>query len=256
MHLQDKVAIVTGAGKGIGTEIALRLSQEGARVVLNYAHSASGAQSAAKKMLASGRLATTYQADVSDPAQVQAMVDHTIQAFGRVDVLVNNAAVFVATYPLKDFDKITVAEWDEVMAVNLRGTFLCCRAVVPHMRQQKFGRIINISSSVFWRGIPGFLHYATSKAGVIGLTRSLAHELGKDGITVNSVAPGYTQSEGVIHVQNEGLGQDPNEIAAAQAIARPQVPADVAGAIVFLASEDSAFITGQTIVVDGGLALN
>ncbi len=124
------------------------------------------------------------------------------------------------------------------------------------MRQQQYGRIINISSSVVWRGIPGFLHYATSKAGVIGLTRSLSHELGQDGITVNGIAPGYTQSAGVIQVQENGLGQDPYEIAVRQAIPRPQVPEDLVGAIVFLASEASAFITGQTIVVDGGLALH
>ena len=253
MQLQDKVAIVTGAAQGIGQTYALGLAAEGARVVV--ADILEGAQTI-EAIHKTGGVALDIPTDVSEEASVRSMVESTVRQFGRIDILVNNAAVFAALYPLKDFDQIAVEEWDKVMAVNLRGVFLCCRAAVPHMRKQRYGRIINISSSVFWRGVPGFLHYATSKAGVIGLTRSLSHELGKFGITVNSVAPGYTQSEGVIRLQDEGIGQNPHEIAAAQAIPRPQTPEDLMGTIVFLASDASAFITGQAIVVDGGLAMN
>lgn len=253
MQLQEKVAIVTGAAQGIGQAYALGLAAEGAKVVV--ADVLDGIQTV-QAIVKAGGIALDVPTDVADEASVHSMVEATVGQFGRVDILVNNAALFVALYPLKDFEDITVEEWDRVMAVNLRGVFLCCKAVVPFMREQQYGRIINISSSVFWRGIPGFLHYATSKAGVIGLTRSLSHELGRHGITVNSVAPGYTQSQGVIRVQDEGIGQDPHQIAAAQAISRPQDPTDLVGTVVFLASDASAFITGQTIVVDGGLAMN
>jgi len=253
MQLPDKVAIVTGAAQGIGRAYALGLAAEGARVVVVDILQGTDTVEAITK---DGGVAVDIPTDVSDEASVNALAEAAAKQFGRIDILVNNAAVFVDVYPMKDFDEIPVEEWDKVMAVNLRGTFLCCKAVVPYMRKQQYGRIINISSSVFWRGLPGFLHYSTSKAGAIGLTRSLSHELGKDGITVNSVAPGYTQSEGVVRVQDEGIGQDPYEVAAPQAIPRPQVPEDLVGTILFLASDASAFITGQTIVVDGGLAMN
>jgi NAD(P)-dependent dehydrogenase (short-subunit alcohol dehydrogenase family) len=255
MQLRDRIAIVTGGGKGIGRAIALGFAAEGAHLVL-AARSEESLQRTAGEIQAHGGEALPVVCDVSSETQVNKMVSQTLDRFGRIDILVNNAAVFAALYPLKDFAEISVAQWDKVMAVNLRGTFLCCRAVVPHMREQRYGRIVNVSSSVFWRGIPGFLHYSTSKAGIIGLTRSLSHELGEDGITINSVAPGYTQSEGVIEVQEAGIGQDPEEIAAAQAIPRPQRPEDLVGTFVFLASDASAFITGQTIVVDGGLAMH
>lgn len=253
MRLKDRVAIITGSAQGIGRAYALGLAAEGAKVVVADILKETDVVEAIRQ---AGGTAINIPTDVTQESSVQAMVAATHQEFGRLDILVNNAALFVSLYPLKDFDAISVDEWDKVMAVNLRGVFLCCKAVVPYMRQQRYGRIINISSSVFWRGIPGFLHYAASKAGVIGLTRSLSHELGQYGITVNSIAPGYTQSEGVIRVQDEGLGQDPHQIAAAQAIARPQVPEDLLGALTFLAADDSAFITGQTIVVDGGLAMH
>jgi NAD(P)-dependent dehydrogenase (short-subunit alcohol dehydrogenase family) len=252
-RLKGKVAIVTGSAQGLGKTYALNYAKEGAKVVVADILDGSKVVEEIKK---GGGDAINVQTDVSSEDSVKNLVKKALESFKRIDILMNNAAIFVATYPMRDFDKITISEWEKVMRVNINGTFLCCKEVVPVMRKQKYGKIINISSSVFWRGLPGFLHYSASKAAIIGLTRALAHEVGKDGITVNSIAPGYTQSEGVIRVQNEGLGQDPMSVASAQCIARPQLPEDLVGAAIFLASDDSAFITGQTLVVDGGLALN
>ncbi len=252
-QLENKVAIITGGAQGIGRTYALAYAKEGASVIIADILDGSNV---VKEIEAMGGTAFDIPTDVSNEDKVKELMNKTAGKFGRIDILVNNAAIFVATYPMRDFDTISLAEWEKVMQVNVNGTFLCCKYAVPVMREQKYGRIINISSSVHWRGIPGFLHYSASKAAIIGLTRALAHEVGKDGITVNSLAPGYTQSEGVIRVQNEGLGQDPVEVAAGQCIARPQVPEDLIGAAIFLASDAAAFITGQTLVVDGGLALN
>lgn len=252
-RLNNKVAIITGSAQGLGRMYAIAYANEGAKVVIADILDGSKVVEQIEK---DGGTAINVTTDVSSEASVKNLVKSTFNAFGKIDILMNNAALFVATYPMRDFDQISLTEWEKVMRVNVNGTFVCCKEVVPEMRKQNYGRIINISSSVFWRGLPGFLHYSASKAAIIGLTRALAHEVGKNGITVNSLAPGYTQSEGVIKVQNEGLGQDPNEVASAQCIARPQVPEDLIGAAVFLASDDSSFITGQTLVVDGGLALN
>jgi NAD(P)-dependent dehydrogenase (short-subunit alcohol dehydrogenase family) len=252
-RLKDKIAIVTGSAQGIGRTYALSYAKEGAKVVIADILDGSKVVLEIEK---EGGTAINVPTDVSNETSVKNLVKTTLDTFRRIDILVNNAALFVATYPMRDFDQISLAEWEKVMRVNINGTFLCCKEVVPVMRKQNYGRIINISSSVFWRGLPGFLHYSASKAAIIGLTRALAHEIGKNCITVNSIAPGYTQSEGVIRVQNEGLGQDPNVVAAGQCIARPQLPEDLIGAAVFLASDESSFITGQTLVVDGGLALN
>lgn len=252
-RLMGKVAIVTGGAQGLGRTYALSCAKEGAKIVVADVLDGSKVVEEIKK---ENGTSVNVQTDISSEDAVKNLVKITLDTFGRIDILINNAAIFVATYPMRDFDQITLAEWEKVMKVNVNGTFLCCKEVVPVMRKQKYGRIINISSSVFWRGLPGFLHYSASKAAIIGLTRALAHEVGKDSITVNCIAPGYTQSEGVIRVQNEGLGQDPNVVASGQCIARPQVPEDLVGAAIFLASDESAFITGQTLVVDGGLALN
>jgi NAD(P)-dependent dehydrogenase (short-subunit alcohol dehydrogenase family) len=251
--LENKIAIITGAAQGLGRAYALGYARAGAKVVI--ADIQPGSQ-VVDEIAAFGGSALDVPTDITREDQARSLVQKALEQFGRVDILVNNAALFVDTYPLREFDQIEIDQWQRVMAVNINGTFLCCKHVVPVMRRQQYGRIINISSSVFWRGIPGFLHYATSKAAIIGFTRSLAHEVGKDGITVNSLAPGYTQSEGVVRVQDAGLGQDPYEVAAGQAIARPQMPEDLVGSAVFLASDAASFITGQTLVVDGGLALN
>jgi NAD(P)-dependent dehydrogenase (short-subunit alcohol dehydrogenase family) len=252
-RLKEKIAIITGAAQGLGRTYALCYAKEGAKVVI--ADILDGSK-VVKEVEKEGGTAINVPTDVSNEESVRNLVKTTLKAFGRIDILMNNAAMFVATYPMRDFDQIPLTEWEKVIRVNINGTFVCCKEIVPVMRKQKYGKIINISSSVFWRGLPGFLHYSASKAAIIGLTRALAHEVGKDGITVNSIAPGYTQSEGVIRIQKEGLGQDPYVVAAGQCIARPQVPEDLIGAAVFLASDDSSFITGQTLVVDGGLALN
>jgi NAD(P)-dependent dehydrogenase (short-subunit alcohol dehydrogenase family) len=253
MKLSKRIAIVTGAAQGIGQSYALALAKEGARVavvdVLND-------DTTVNLINEAGGEAVFLHTDVSDEKSVMKMVDGVMAAYGRIDILINNAALFVSLYPMRDFETIDYERWDRVMKVNVGGTFLCCKHVVPVMRKQQYGRIINISSSVHWRGLPGFLDYSSSKGAIIGMTRAMAHEVGKDQITVNSLAPGYTQSEGVIRVQDEGKGQDPFSVCAAQALARPQVPEDLTGALIFLASDDSAFISGQTLVVDGGLALN
>ncbi len=171
-----------------------------------------------------------------------------VQRFGRIDVLVNNAAIY-GTLQRRSFMEIPVAEWDRVMAVNLRGLFLCARAVFPAMKAQGKGKIINIASSTFFRGVPNFIHYTTSKGGVVGFTRSLARELGDFGIRVTAVAPGFTLSGE--NEKNSSAEQKEANIRM-RMLKRAQVPADLVGTIVFLASDDSDFITGQTIAVDGG----
>lgn len=246
--LQDLVAIITGAGQGIGRAFALRFAQEGAHVVIADIQE-DKADSVAQEVQHLGATGIAVRTDVSSPESVKRMVDRTIEQFGRVDVLINNAAIF-ATIKMKPFEEITFEEWNRLMAVNLAGTFLCCQAVVPHMRKQKMGRIINISSTTVLMGRPWYAHYVTSKAGIIGLTRALANELGSDNITVNTILPGATETE----IPRETVSpEEAKALVAAQAIHRRETPEDVVGTAVFLASQDSSFITGQSINVDGGL---
>jgi NAD(P)-dependent dehydrogenase (short-subunit alcohol dehydrogenase family) len=249
-RLKGKVAIVTGAGSGIGKALALRLAQDGAAVVVSDITNFDVA--AAHIAKASGARTLGLQTDVSSEADVARMTAETMKAFGRIDILVNNAAVF-STLELKSFEKIGAAEWRKVMDVNTLGVFLCCRACAPHMRAGGYGRIINLASGAPLKGVPLFLHYIASKGAVIAMTRGLARELGKDGITVNSLAPGFTLSETV--------AKDPNHRRAGEitrgtrAIQRDETPEDLVGTVSFLASSDAAFLTGQTIVVDGGSAM-
>lgn len=253
MKLNDRVAIVTGAAQGLGQTYAIELAKVGAKVIV--ADILDGSKTI-EKIKSLGGTALFQNTDVSSEQSVKSMVEFAAKEFGKIDILVNNAALFVSLYPMRNFEEIDYERWEKVMKVNIGGTFLCCKHVVPHMRKQKYGRIINISSSVHWRGLPGFLDYSSSKAAIIGMTRAMAHEVGEDLITVNSIAPGLTQSEGVVRVQDEGSGQDPMLVCASQALARPQLPEDLVGALLFFSSDESAFVTGQTLVVDGGLALN
>ena len=249
-RLKGKVAIVTGAGSGIGQALALRLARDGASVVVadirNFDVAAAGIAKAA------GTKTLGLQVDVASEADVARMAAETMKAFGRIDVLVNNAAIF-STLELKGFEKIESAEWRRVMEVNTLGVFLCCRACAPHMRAGGYGRIINLASGAPLKGVPLFLHYVASKGAVIAMTRGLARELGKDGITVNSLAPGFTLSENVS--QKEQHVRQGEQTRLTRAIQRDETPEDLVGTVSFLASADAAFLTGQTIVVDGGSAM-
>ncbi|MBV9896308.1 MAG: SDR family oxidoreductase [Chloroflexi bacterium] len=242
--LEGKVAIVTGGGRGIGSRYCLGLAAEGAKVMVADINEAGARQVAGEIGGASTRV------DVSDEQSVQAMVEATRTTFNRVDILINNAAIFTELIqPRKPFDQIPVEEWDRVMAVNVRGTWLCARAVAPIFKQQRSGVIINISSGTIFSGTEGFAHYVTSKAAVWGMARVLARELGEYGVRVNAITPGLTSSEMVQEVY-------PSEMLAARAQARvfrrEQVPDDLVGTVVFLCSDASAFTTGQTFNVDGG----
>lgn len=212
------------------------------------------AAAVAEMVAAAGGESLALRTDVTDEESTREMAAKTVERFGRIDVLVNNAAFF-STIVKKPFYDISAAEWDAVMAVNLKGPFLCAKAVYPHMKQQGKGKIINISSGAFYRGLPDFLHYVTTKGGIVGFTRSLAREVGAAGIRVNAIAPGYTETD--ILKENP---QDPAEFAqailASRCVKRPETPEDITGTLVYLASDDSDFVTGQTIVVDGGTAMN
>jgi 3-oxoacyl-[acyl-carrier protein] reductase len=248
MLLDQKVAIVTGGGRGIGAHYCRGLAHEGARVVVADIVAEGAARVAAEVG------GTACRVDVADEASVEAMVKQTLDVYGRVDVLVNNAAIFTELIrPRKDFDAIPVAEWDRVMAVNVRGVWLCSKAVAGVFRAQRSGVIINISSGTILGGTAGFAHYVTSKAAVWGLTRVLARELGPYGVRVNVITPGLTSSEAVLESYPAEYLQ---RSAAGRILQREERPQDLVGTVVFLASEASAFITGQTFNVDGGQHLH
>jgi NAD(P)-dependent dehydrogenase (short-subunit alcohol dehydrogenase family) len=249
-RLKSKVAIVTGAGSGIGKALACRLASDGASVVI--ADLARFGEAAAEIAKTTGARTLGLQIDVSNEKDVERMAAETVRAFGRIDILVNNAAVF-STLKLRPFEEIGVDEWRKVMDVNIMGVALCCRACVPHMRKAGGGRIINLASGAPIKGVPLFLHYISSKGAVIAMTRGLARELGKDRITVNSLAPGFTLSENV--AKDPAHVQQGERTRLTRAIQRDETPDDLVGAVSFLASADAAFITGQTLVVDGGSAM-
>jgi NAD(P)-dependent dehydrogenase (short-subunit alcohol dehydrogenase family) len=243
MTLDGKVAIVTGGSQGIGRAIADGLAAAGARIVIADIQ---GAEQAAATY--PDGLGLTV--DVSSPDDVTAMVEQTIEHCGGADILINNAGIY-ASLPQRPFDQIPVDEWRKVMDVNVLSMFLCCQAVVANMRERGGGRIVNISSGTPFRGVPFLLHYVTSKGAVVAFTRALAKELGNDNVLVNCVAPGFTISDGVKdHPETiEALA----EISvAARTIKRDQVPEDIVGTTVFFCGPGADFITGQTMVIDGG----
>jgi 3-oxoacyl-[acyl-carrier protein] reductase len=243
--------VVTGGGKGIGKVYAEEFAKAGARVVAADID-AEAARDVAASLRDAGLEALGLGVDIASEEACQAMAQAVLDRFGAIDILINNASL-MSVLPRRSWLEIPVEEWDRVMAVNLRGMFLCCRAVFPAMKAQNRGKIINISSSRVWEGAPNRLHYTTSKAGVIGFTRALAREVGEFGITVNALTPGMTQSE------TQVASSSGNYLAtriAGRAIERVQVPADLVGAVMFLSSPASDFMTGQTINVDGGKSMH
>jgi NAD(P)-dependent dehydrogenase (short-subunit alcohol dehydrogenase family) len=249
-RLDGRIAVVTGGAKGIGRHYVQALAAEGARVMI--ADIADGAELAATLAAQHGAgMVASAIADVSDEGAVKRLVAQTVERFGTIDVLVNNAALFAPLAEQK-CTEIAVDLWDRVMAVNLRGAFLMVKHVAPHMMARRYGKIINIGSGTAFRGIPWFLHYVTSKGGIMAMTRALSRELGEHGIRVNTLAPGFTLSDTIL-AESPGHVQTARERAVqSRALRRDEQPQDLLGALIFLASADSDFITGQSIVVDGG----
>ncbi len=249
--LRGRSVIVTGGGKGIGKVYAREFAQAGAHV-LAADIDGEAAKAVAREIIAEGYEAVGMRVDISDEAATLAMAQAALEHFGTIDVLVNNASL-MSVLPRRDWMEIPVEEWDRVMDVNLRGMFLCCRAVAPTMKDKGGGKIVNISSSRVWEGTPLRLHYTTSKAGVVGLTRALARELGPYNVNVNAITPGATLSE------TQVASSSGNYLATrvgGRALERAQLPRDLVGAVMFLSTRASDFMTGQTINIDGGKAMH
>jgi 3-oxoacyl-[acyl-carrier protein] reductase len=247
--LKDKVAVITGAGRGLGKAFALRFADEGAKLLLPDI-SLERVQGTVEEIKAKGGEAVAMETDISDEKDTQKMAEEVMRLYGKVDILLNNAAMYYGV-ERREWDAWTVADWDRLFEVNVRGTYLCCRAIGPLMKKAGSGKIINIASDVFkLPGAVNLLAYACSKAAVYALTQALARALGPAGINVNSIGPGFTATEA-------SLGQDGNEgsfntTMDMQCIKRREEPHDLVGTAVFLASADSDFVTGQYIIVNGG----
>jgi NAD(P)-dependent dehydrogenase (short-subunit alcohol dehydrogenase family) len=249
-RLSGRTAIVTGGAKGIGRHYARALAAEGARVMI--ADVADGRDLAEEIAAEHGaNSVTSVVADVSDETSVKALVAATIERFGKIDVLVNNAALYAPLQETK-CTEIDAQLWDKVMAVNLRGPFLMVKHAVPHMIARSYGKIINIGSGTAFRGIPWMLHYVTSKGGIMAFTRALARELGEHGIRVNTLAPGFTLSDTVLSENPGHVNTARDRAVQSRSLRRDEHPQDLLGALVFLASAESDFVTGQTLAVDGG----
>jgi 3-oxoacyl-[acyl-carrier protein] reductase len=249
--LTGRTVIITGGGKGIGKVYSQEFAKAGARVVAADIDAAA-ARAVADALAAQGHEALALETDIASEESTKSMAEAVLERFGSIDVLVNNASL-MSVLARRSWLEIPVDEWDRVMAVNLRGMFLSCRAVFPAMKAKLRGKIVNISSSRVWEGTPNRLHYTTSKAGVIGFTRALSREVGEFGITVNAITPGYTLSE------TQVASSSGNYLASrveGRVFERAQVPADLVGAVMFLSSSASDFMTGQTINVDGGKSMH
>lgn len=245
MIQERKVALVTGASRGIGRGIALVLAQEGYDIVLNYQASAKAAKEVVQTIKKLGHEASMCQADVSDIVAVKQMVQQAIQTFGRIDVLINNAGI----YERKKFEDLDPATWQHTLDINLTGVYHCCQAVVPHLQKQRAGVIVNISSQLGFMPSAHGCHYALSKAGVIGFTRSLALELAPFAIRVNAVAPGMIDHTSIMDVYGEVEKKQRAKIIPLQRLGTPE---DIGHAVAFLCSEKASFITGETLHVNGG----
>ena len=252
MDVQDKVVAITGAARGLGQEFAKSLAAAGAKIVAGDINDCAETLDLVKS--AGGVDPVGIRLDVTDPASARAMVEAGVAAFGRLDALINNAALYGALHGGR-FDAIDEAEWDAAMAVNVKGIWHCCKAAVPAMKQAGGGSIINIASLAATYGMPYGLHYTTSKAAVIGLTRGLARELGRDRIRVNALAPSAVITEGTREFFGSRLERALETIKTGQTIQRNLVPGDLVGTVTWLISDASGFITGQTIAVDGGTVM-
>ncbi|MEK5039582.1 3-oxoacyl-[acyl-carrier-protein] reductase [Sporosarcina sp. FSL K6-3457] len=242
-----KAAIVTGASRGIGREIALLLAQEGARVAVNYSGSKDKADEVVQAITASGGEAFAIQADVSNADSVKAMIDQTLETFGSIDILVNNAGITKDNLLMRMKDD----EWDDVININLKGVFLCTKGVTRQMMRQRAGKIVNVASIVGVSGNPGQANYVAAKAGVIGFTKTAAKELASRNINVNAVAPGFITTD-----MTDALNEEvKSQMLSAIPLGKLGSPADVAKTVMFLLSDDAAYITGQTIHVDGGMVM-
>ena len=248
MRLKNQVAIVTGAAQGIGAHYARGLAKEGAAVAVV---DILDPNPVVKDIVNADGKALALRIDVSDEKQTQEMARKVLAAYGRIDILVNNAAVY-GTIVRKPFEQIAVDEWDKIMAVNVRGIFLCVKAVAPHMKAQKRGKIVNVTSSTFFKGNENFLHYVSSKGAVVAMTRSLARELGDFNINVNAIAPGQTMSEANL---KRGEETDARSLRT-RLLKRRLMPEDLVGTVVYLSSPDSDMMTGQVLLVDGGTAFH
>ncbi|MGX6441978.1 3-oxoacyl-[acyl-carrier-protein] reductase [Neobacillus sp. K501] len=247
MTLEGKVALVTGASRGIGREIALELARQGANVVVNYAGSEAKANEVAEEIKMLGKEAFAIKCDVSNNEEVSAMVKETIERFGKLDILVNNAGITKDNLLMRMKEE----EWDDVININLKGVFLCTKAVTRQMMKQRVGRIINIASIVGVSGNPGQANYVAAKAGVIGLTKTTAKELASRNITVNAIAPGFITTDMTDKLTEELKTEMLKQIP----LARLGEPKDIAKMTAFLASDDASYITGQTLHIDGGMVM-